>query len=327
MTVRYCLIILLMGFASHFLSQQNDSLALPLKTENYLSLNYDNDFFCATDRYYTQGIKFNFIHPVIKYSPFTFLLLKFKKSNLNYYGLHIEQDVFTPRSIRYNGGQVYYGERPFTAVFFVSHSLNSFVSNKRILLQTQLDIGIIGPDAKGEEEQKGIHRALDNIQPQGWQNQLSGDYIINYRLKFEKGIISKKHIELMVSALTRIGTLYTDLATGIHLRVGILSSYFKNLGLEKESLTRKNDFKAFAIFKINGKLVGYNATLQGGLTNSGNVYELPDNSISRFVADVSAGIVLAYKRVSLQYGKTYITPEFNGGLDHGWGNCAVTVCF
>ena len=42
--------------------QKNDTVADVLRLENYIKLQYDNDFFSATDRYYTQGIQFSFIN-------------------------------------------------------------------------------------------------------------------------------------------------------------------------------------------------------------------------------------------------------------------------
>ncbi len=83
-------------------SQIKDTLLLPQKLENCIRLQYDNDFFSATDRYYTQGIHLTIIHPVIKYSPISYALIRLKNQSLNYYGLEIAQDCFTPKSIRYD---------------------------------------------------------------------------------------------------------------------------------------------------------------------------------------------------------------------------------
>ncbi len=306
---------------------QNDSINKSNKLENYFSLNYDNDFFSATDRYYTQGIVLTLIHPVVRYFPFSYILIKLNKNARNYYGFHAEQDVFTPKSIRYNGGAIYYGERPFTAVLFVSHSLTSINTNKKVLLRTQLDLGIMGPEAKGEEEQKGIHQALDNIEPLGWQNQLSRDYIINYNVKFEKGLNIKKNSETMIAFKGRLGSLYTDIGMGFNFRFGIFTPYFSSLGLENKTSKTKKNIKIYGNAKINGRLIGYNATLQGGLTNAGNSYAIASSEIKRAVADMSVGLIVSYKRVSLEYTKVYITPEFNGGVDHGWGKCVITLCF
>lgn len=310
-------------FSFGYCLAQPDTLTKKHALENYVKLNYENDFFNATDRYYTQGISLNITLPFIKYSPFSYALISLNKKAFNYYSLQLDQDCFTPKSIRHTG--IYYDERPFSAVFFVSHLLTSINSTKKRSLQTQLDLGIIGPCAKCKEEQMGIHKALENIQPLGWENQIQNDYILNYRLTFENGLVNKKYLELMGNIKARLGSLYTDVGLGIHMRIGLFSPYFNNLGLEKNSTQRK--FKCYIIFKANSKLVAYNATLQGGLLNKNTNYVLSYKQIIRTVFDGSAGIVLAYKRISLEYSRTYITPEFYGGLDHGWGKCTIAVCF
>ncbi|MES2679293.1 MAG: lipid A deacylase LpxR family protein [Bacteroidota bacterium] len=305
--------------------QLADSTTSTPKTENYFSFRYDNDFFSATDRYYTQGIQVNLIHPVVRYSPFSYALIRLSRQALNYYGLQLQQDVFTPVSIRHEG--IFYGERPFTAVFFVSHSLVSIHTAKKTRLETQLDLGIMGPNAKGEEEQKGIHKALDNIEPLGWENQLAQDIVVNYRASLEKGLIMKNNFELMGAGVGRVGTLYTDLGVCLNARLGIFSPYFNNLGLENDPAKRKNKFKIYGFAKAGARAVVYNATLQGGLINQSSVYTLPASDVTRLVAECLGGIVIAYKRVSLEYSKAYITPEFKNGVDHGWGKCVITVCF
>ena len=44
--------------------------------ENYFRLKYENDFFRAKDRYYTQGISASLIHPIIQHSPLSKALIK-----------------------------------------------------------------------------------------------------------------------------------------------------------------------------------------------------------------------------------------------------------
>ena len=195
MKLKLVLIVSLFFPGCLLFSQTINSSIVSKRTENYVRLQYDNDFFSATDRYYTQGIQLSIIHRMIKYSPISFALIPLNKKALNYYGLHFSQDCFTPKSIRYD--TLNYLERPFAATFFMSHTLNSLNPEKKIALQTQLDLGVIGPCALCEEEQKAIHRSLVNIQPLGWVNQLQTNYIINYHGKFEKGLFSKKHREII----------------------------------------------------------------------------------------------------------------------------------
>ena len=307
-------------------SQVIDSASNIKKTESYIRLQYENDYFSATDGYYTQGIQLSIIQKAIKYSPISYALIPLRKQALNYYGLQIEQDCYTPHSIR--NATLNYKDRNYAAAFFMSHSLTSLNPEKKIALQTQIDLGFIGPCAKCEEEQKGIHKATFNLQPIGWENQIKTDFIINYRAKIEEGLYNKKNREIIGQTSVRLGTLYTDISFGLTARMGFFSPYFSNLGMDTYHVYRKKNFQFYGILKLNAKAVAYNATMQGGLfSNNNNIYTISDDRISRIVIDALTGFVLTYKRTSLEYSKIYITKEFNEGLSHGWGRCVISYSF
>jgi lipid A 3-O-deacylase len=307
-------------FASVLFSQ-TDTSTVKTKQENYIRFNYENDFFNETDRYYTQGIQLSFIHPIVRYSPFSRTLFSLKNA-VNYFGIHAQQDCFTPKSIRID--TIMFGERPYTGTIFISHTLNSIRKEKKLQLQTQLDFGGIGKCARCEDEQKAIHKGLDNIAPLSWEYQLANDFVINYRAKLEKGIIYKKHFELMLNGNARAGTLYTDLGAGLNARIGFFDPYFNNLGLSKDPESRK--FKVYSIIKANARLVGYNATLQGGIFSK-DIYVIDADNVERFVFDGTAAVVVAFKRFSITYTRTYITQEYYTGVDHGWGGLYFTAAF
>jgi lipid A 3-O-deacylase len=325
--MKHFFVVILTLFFTHNLvfCQVQDSSAVPGKLESYIRLRYDNDFFSATDRYYTQGIQLTIINQVIKYSPLSYALIPLKKGAINYYGLNFEQDCFTPKSIRYD--TLNYLERPFSAVFFVSHSLNSLSPEKQMALKTELDLGVVGPCARCEDEQKAIHRSLLNIQPLGWENQIKTDYIVNYNVKLEKGLRMKKNREIIGNTSIRIGTLYTDVSAGLTARFGLLSPYFSNLGMDKYSLYRKSNFQFYGILKGNARAVAYNATLQGGLLNRESVYTVSDDRVTRIVVEGMAGFIFTYKRIGLEYSKFYLSKEFKEGLEQHWGRCVVTYSF
>ncbi len=315
----YQIIIILCLSGNVLRAQVPDSLPKP---EGYFKVVYDNDFFSATDRYYTQGIQVQFIHRIMGYSPFSYALIRLGKGSRNYYGLNLEQDCFTPKSIRYD--TINYLERPFAATAFFSHFLVSLDAEQKQLLQTQLDLGVLGPCARCEDEQKAIHKALVNIRPLGWEAQIAEDYIINYRVKYEKALFYSPYAELMANGAIRAGTLYTDASLGINFRAGWMNPYFNNLGIEKNG-GRK--FQLYVFFRANTRAVVYNATMQGGLFHTNSIFTVPDKDISRVVYDGTAGVHLVIKRVQLEYSRSYITPEFVRGVDHGWGRVAVAVCF
>ena len=294
------------------------------KTESYFRFFYDNDFFAQTDRYYTQGTRPEFIFPFLKYFPLSRTLIPIKKNAVNYYGLGLQQDGFTPISIRHS--TIFYGERPYASVAYLSSFLISMDKERLERLTTSIDLGVIGPWGGGEQEQKAIHKSLVNIQPLGWEYQIANDYVINYDLLYEKGLIEKKHFEMIGLAGFRAGTLYDDVESGLLFRAGRLNSYFENLGLQKHSIPKK---KFHCVFYAKGevKVVAYNATMQGGFFNKNSIYTISNADIDRIVATTSAGIILSYKRFSLEFGRVYITPEFRNGLDHGWGHVVISTCF
>ncbi len=313
-------LVLLISFG---LSAQTDSIQKPLdKTNRYFSFNYDNDFFSATDRYYTQGVYIDLILPVFSKSPVSKILIKAGKNSQNYFGLMARQDCFTPGSIRYD--TLNYLDRPFAATMYLSQYLISINSEKKRRINSKLDLGIIGPCAVCDEEQKGIHRALVNIQPLGWENQLSTDYILTYGLGIEQGLFTSKYFEAMALGDLRAGTIYDDLSLGLMVRTGFMAGYFEQLGIIKNAT--KNKFQCYVFAKGKTKFVGYNATVQGGLFDK-DIHSLPDASINRYVLQGTYGIVVAFKRFSAEYTKVVQSPEFERGRYHGWGRCALTLCF
>ncbi|MCW3103470.1 MAG: hypothetical protein JWO09_1910 [Bacteroidetes bacterium] len=312
-------VLLLQGM--EVLAQAADSI--PHKQENYFRYNYDNDFFSATDRYYTQGVRLELILNSLRKNPLTILLPRISKTARNYYGIAFERDGFTPRSIRHDS--IYFGERPYAATSFLSSFRISIDKEKQQRLYSQLDLGILGPASLGKEEQQYIHRKLKNIQPLGWEYQVANDVVVNYTLQYEKGFLLKKHVELTGMLEARAGTLYDDVSMGGTLRMGWMQGYFEGLGLSKDA--RHDKFQCYIFLREKVKAVGYNATMQGGVFNKSSIYTLRVGEISRVVGAAYVGIVIGYKRVSIEYTKAYITQEFTSGLSHGWGHCNISVCF
>jgi len=307
----FIILFLFCGFAH---AQEDLRTARPQK--GYFSFQYENDFFNATDRYFTQGIRLELAHPVFLKFPVSKLLMGVPGFTLS--GLAVEQQCFTPRSIRVDS--IYTGERPYAALMFLSFFKKSVHASQKRIMETQLDMGIMGPCAVCEQEQIGLHRALDNLLPLGWPYQIGNDVVLNYSFLYGHGLLVKKHLQLYATGKLRAGTLYTDGAAGIHINAGWLPVY-------TTTTPRVQPFRLSVFIKGDVKAVVYNASLQGGLFNQNNIYTLPERSIKRLVGRGTGGVVLAYKRLSLEYTRVFITPEFNGGLSHCWGHCDVRFLF
>lgn len=304
----FALLLLILSFSCF--AQQDSSAAA-----KYFAINYDNDYFDATDRYYTQGTRLELAHPALGRSPVMKMLLRLP--GRSQYAVSLVQDCFTPSSIRRDTIQT--GDRPFTAYITIRHSRVSGDEIKKQKLFSEFDIGVLGPLAGGRQTQESIHRWLDNIEPLGWQFQLSNDIVLRYKLRYVKGLISREALEIAGLAEMNAGTLYDDVSIGTMIRTGRMGSYFSRGPVKKLQL--------YGFLEGKIKAVGYNATLQGGMINRDNFYTVPSENIERLVYSAMGGIVLSYKKLALEYTRVFITPELRTGRDHGWGHVSITAHF
>jgi lipid A 3-O-deacylase len=304
-------------FCSENTFSQNDTIS---QNKGVFTFAYENDLFTATDRYYTQGIKLEFIHPSLSKIPTQKTLWRPKKSFQKTFGINITQICNTPRSIRYDTLKV--GERPFSASMFFSHFLVSNSSSENLRITSKIDLGIIGPCAVCEQEQKGIHKALNNIQPLGWEYQISTDVLLNYLIGFDKGLIVQPNMEFIALSRLRIGTLHNDIGLGCLLRFGKMNGYFNSYGLVGHR--KKFQFTVYA--KGLMSVVAYNGYLQGGIFSK-DIYTLSSSEITRIVATMETGINISFQKFSFGYNRNWISPEFDQGIIHGWGGCNLSFGF
>ena len=121
---------------------------------------------------------------------------------------------------------------------------------------------------------------------------------------------------IQTTATARLGTLFTNVSTGFNFTFGIINSPFT-------SVKNKNKFQLYLYTQPLVNVIGYDATLQGGLFNHKSVYTIDDNDIERFTAQNNYGIVLQYRGLYLQYSRTMLTREFTSGSSFKWGGIRI----
>jgi len=285
-------------------------------SDKILAGTFANDATFRTDYYFTQGISANLVHPDLRKSPVNKILLGNKKRGLHYYGLKVAYDGFTPLSIE--DQNIRYGDRPYAAYIYATQYKIQMNAIKKQRLTSGLDLGFMGPGAGTRAFQTKVHEWLDAPAPQGWQYQVKTDLVLGYNAVYEKGLISRfKAAELIGTAGASLGTLYTHAQTGLLLRTGKMNGYFQNLGIaHRQNRINLQRFQFYAQGRVNGKLVGYNATLQGGLLNRNSVYTIKAPDIKRTVLQKSAGLVGAYKGICFESSVVWLSPEFRNGRSH-----------
>ena len=135
-----------------FLFSPHDTLRPPamitLSRESFLVIGFDNDILDYTDRFYTNGIRIAFISPALQANPLRHLLLPYWRSGVNYYGLSLTQDMFTPSTTKMGG--ILYGDRPYAAYLYVGSFKITNDRARKLRQSSELDVGIIGPNSYGE---------------------------------------------------------------------------------------------------------------------------------------------------------------------------------
>ncbi|WP_187632150.1 lipid A-modifier LpxR family protein [Hymenobacter lutimineralis] len=111
--------------------------------------------------------------------------------------------------------------------------------------------------------------------------------------------------------------------------MGQRTATFGSLGVNsKAGRAGQPRLQAYGEVQAEGRLVGYNATLQGGLLNHRNPYVLPASAIRRTIVVTSTGTVgLGYAGLRLEALPTWISPEFTGSRTHRWNTLGILVAF
>jgi hypothetical protein len=278
----------------------------------YFSAVFDNDIFDYTDYYYTNGICLELFHPAIGSSPLSQLLPGLKYS-LNYYGLTLTQNMYTP--LKLDKPDIRYGDRPFASYLTLGHQRISLSPDRHRRLQSEITLGVLGPASLGCTAQDMIHTET----PVGWVNQEKDDIVINYNIRFDQGIYSGNNIELAVIAGGQAGTLYDNIMAGFYLQLGKANDRYSSLfqTTERQKPFKKRIRYYFAL-DVKNKMIIYDATLEGGMFNRSSVYTLDGSQVRHYVFTGTATVGLGFGRYSLVAEQTFLTPEFDGGRHHLW---------
>ena len=312
--MHYRLIILILLISGYrVLNGQN-----PRSLSGYFQLTYQNDYFTATDYYYTQGIRLEVESPGLRFSPLSRLLPRFGNTIDQHHRFFLAQDAYTPTSIR--ADTILLGDRPYAGALYVGQQLVSGPKDQRWQMTAEIKIGVIGPWALAGEEQRYIHHKTGNVEPMGWQYQIANDFLLNYELQLDRAIYRSRWLEVSGGVHTRLGTYRNRL--GIHAQTvfGWHEGVFSTANPGQKS-------KLFLFARGHFSLIGYDASLQGGLFNQSSVYVIPASELQRLLASGELGIQARLGKLKITFSHTYISPEFRNGLSHAWGKVQIQIGF
>jgi hypothetical protein len=312
--------LILSLFPVCLLAQKIDNMASfrDINAKRYFRFNYDNDYFASRDQDYTQGYSFELVSPNLQKNPINKILFNPKNSE-NKYGISIEHIGFTPFNIK--SPNIQYGDRPFAATIMLKSFAIATDTIRKSRLISSMNIGLIGPGAFGKEMQVAIHEATGNTIPEGWQNQVKNDVVLNYEVSYEKQFISYRNLfSLSTNTRARLGTLFTNAGFGLTTTFGIINSPFST------SKTKKR-FAIYGFAQSMVNVIGYDATLQGGMFNTKSPYTISNSEIERFTAQVNFGMILQTRTLYFEYSRALITREYEAGKSSKWGGIKIGFRF
>lgn len=298
-----------------------------VSSDRLLGYSFANDAFLRTDYYYTQGMTLLLVSPGLRHSPVNRILGPVLVGSTLHHGIRLHYDGFTP--LRIQDPFIRLGDRPYASYIYADLFRVASQSARRRRMTTALNVGILGPVAGAKGFQTKFHELLGAPTPRGWDYQVQTDVVLGYEGRIEQQLLALGHVaELNGVASASLGTLQTYAGAGATLRLGQRTATFGSLGVNsKAGRAGQPRLQAYGEVQAEGRLVGYNATLQGGLLNRRNPYVLPASAIRRTVVTSTGTVGLGYAGLRLEASLTWISPEFTGSRTHRWNTLGILVAF
>lgn len=208
----------------------------PANEKGVLSLAVENDSLSSgADRNYTSGIKIAYVSPsegvpgwLRGSGEFTRAL---SGSSPDFWGVAIGQSLFTPENIELDPAPA--DQHPYAGWLYMQIMVGAEENRSdgrapRYLDTYELEFGIVGPSALGEQSQRGIHQILNAPDPQGWDSQLNDEFAFAVSFDrrwralriFSDVVPGGIEADLTPSAGVTLGTLRDEARVGLTARIG-----------------------------------------------------------------------------------------------------------
>ena len=222
-----------------------------------MTLITENDFYVTPiyDQYYSNGI-------FVKYST-TKELPKGQKRGYSVQVAHLTYNTY------YDTYKTYRMDRPYAGLLYIEAGREGALGTSGRVAHT-IQVGAMGPLSGARELQNGMHKAFGMPKAWDWRYQVRNSPIINWRTKLylEPWVTTSKRLAIYTGLAADLGTTFTQLTGQIGLRYGLLrlkpldaSIFGGEINLSSSPRSRE----LFIYAHTHSSLVGYDATIQGGL--------------------------------------------------------------
>jgi hypothetical protein len=292
-----------------------------------LSILEENDsLFFSSDKHYTQGIRGAYLSDPLaprdwRYRMFDLVQPVFPAaagSERRFDWIFLGQSIFTPANLTLNPPAL--RDRPYAGWLYTGGAL--LQENDDQLTGLELLVGVVGPDALGEQVQNDWHQFIVGIPGgQGWHDQLKNEpaLTLSYEKRWRIGLadLSGVGLDFVPEAGVTAGNVLTYGAIGGLVRIGqdLHADYGPARirpapsGTDWFDGARMNKPLGWYVFVgAEGRAVARNIFLDGNtFASSSHVEKKP------LVGDLTAGAAVFWKNdVRLDIGLLTRTKEFYG---------------
>ncbi len=278
----------------------------------------ENDYFAGEDNGYTNGFRLSYLSPEADVPDFienaARILPFFEQEGHKRYQLALGQAMYAPDDL--TRSSLITNDRPYAGFSYVGIGMLTDTGYR--LDNLQLTLGVVGPASGAKETQKFVHRIKDDIDPQGWDNQLNNEIAVNltYERKW-RGIYQLSPFGLGIDVTPHLGAslgnVNTHASTGAIFRIGydLPSDYGPPLirpnlpGSDFFVPTQNIGWYLFAGFE--GRAVAHNIFLDGNSFSDSHSVDK-----KHFIGGLQAGIAFTYENTRIAYTHIIRTREFEG---------------
>ncbi len=297
----------------------------PDELQGVFSIAVENDSLSSgADRNYTSGIKLAYVSPAEGVPDWLRgaggFTRYFSNSQPDFWGVAIGQSIFTPEDIAAVPAPA--DQHPYAGWLYMQLMVGAEEDRTdgrapRYLDTYELEFGITGPSAMGEQAQRGIHESLGAPDPQGWDSQLEDEFA--FAVSFDRrwravrafiDVPGGLEFDLTPSAGASLGTLRTEARVGLTARIGWRIDNDYGPPRVRPSLSGVEHFAggplSWSVFAgIQGRAVARNLFLDGNTwEDSASVERTP------YVADFQTGFSVSAGDWRLAYTYVWRTEEF-----------------
>ena len=254
--MKFCSALLVFLFTITGFSQEKFS-----KEFSFVS---DNDLYVssAKDQYYTNGLFFTYRAIASDFGNLTKKIYEFQ----------IGHEIYTP--FKPTTSSILGHDRPFAAYLYGSFGVIRAYQNNTIL-KSNVQLGVVGPDAYGEELQDFIHDIYNFKEAVGWKYQINNTLAVNIDLEYAKALnkTELKYTDINFISKIRFGTIFNELTAGFMGRIGFKklqkldNSIVYNTHLNSEKSKNVRGIESFIYYEPSITYVLYDATIEGSLFN------------------------------------------------------------